>query len=396
MKFLNICKHVWARVYLNVFAPDFTKESRLTKKAGLMEFFLPTTKRKQNVFHWLGQSQIRRIVDPEFSLLKAVFIVVLDVLLFFPRLIINLAKLVTEVLPDIIAQLFLWGSKTLKARYKDATGLEAVGCAIGLMITTLFTGLFKLIYFVGCCMTSPIATSIRAGSFNYKDPISELNLSYQFQLPFLSFLLSHVIVPLASFSCYLGILFLLANFVPVLGVLFTLSVGTLIGITAAYVVIDHVFSYLNRNPNGDDLMGPYLGKEDNQRYADIKDDYEQLPQNFLVRVNEAEGSSDEPEYTLQDGISVDLLPKENDFPVETTAYANKIYAKLVTGNKLGGVVEYHFLKNNNTIQKEHITLTKSFEEDEQGIKKVISEGLKDLLQPTFSAEIERTLTYTLN
>lgn len=251
----NIFKNVWARVYLNVYGGDFTEDNGLTLKAALMEFFLPTTKRKQNWRRWLGAGS-----TPEVSVPKAAFIIFIDIVFFFPRLAINVAKLFTEVLPDTIAQLFLLANQKAKEGYEKNDGLSAFGYGLGVAVTGLFAGLFKFIYLIGCCITSPIATSIRARHFDYQNEILHL-----FSRSF-----SHWFAPATSFTCYLVILLLLANLIPGLGLVATVIGAALLGYMAAYVVIDHVLSCFNRNPNGDDLFefGFLNVGADQLRYSD--------------------------------------------------------------------------------------------------------------------------------
>lgn len=352
----NIIKHVWSRVYLNIYdGGDFDKPSELTLKAALMEFFLPTTKRKiqRNIAntnqidwwsHWLGAGH-SKLSKP-----KAALIVAIDIVFFLPRLAINIAKLFTEVLPDVIAQLFFLAYKkanirrksledraeeiaadkeggavkvaptkdddlqreaqriiaireykALAAAHKFAMGLAYIGAAI-----------FKCIYFIGCCITSPITTGIRAGKFNYQS--DKLNNLASF--------FSHF-SPMVSFGCYMIILFLLANLIPGLGFVLTLSGVAVAGLMLAYVVAGHFLSYLNRSPNGDNLIdfpgSDYEKKvRDKMIYTDRDINYEKV-KNF---------SSTEPKVKIYHEVKLGIqetLKYEhlNDFHAPVFSAASK-------------------------------------------------------------------------
>ncbi len=267
-KVANIVKHVWSRVYLNIYdGGDFTESSELTLKAALMEFALPTTKRKiQRQIegrekidwwsHWLGAGH------SELSKPKAALIMLIDTVFFLPRLAINIAKLVTEVLPDMIAQLLFWANRNAKAGYDEAQGLSAVGYGLAYGLTSLGAAIVKSVYFIGCCITSPIATSIRAGKFNYQNGTLN-NLASFF---------SHFGTPVVSFGCYMLMLILLANLIPGLGFVLTISAATFAGLMLAYIAVDHLLSCLNRGPNGDNLIELPGGDDgrvrDKLRYTD--------------------------------------------------------------------------------------------------------------------------------
>jgi|GEM_PF-4901090 len=267
---VNIVKHVWSRVYLNIYdGGDFTEPSELTLKAALMEFALPTTKRKiQRQIegrekidwwsHWLGAGH------SELSKPKAALIILIDTVFFLPRLAINILKLVTEVLPDMIAQLLFWANKKAKEGLEAAEGLRpsTIGYALAVGLTTVGLAIFKSLYFIGCCITSPIATSIRAGKFNYQNGV--LN-------NFASFF-SHFGTPIVSFGCYMLMLILLANAIPGLGFVLTISALAFAGLMLAYIAVDHLLSSLNRGPNGDNLIDLPGGDDgrvrDKFRYTD--------------------------------------------------------------------------------------------------------------------------------
>ena len=311
---LNILKHIWSRVYLNIYdGGDFTEESELVLKAALMEFFLPTTKRKLQRkipntneidwwSHWLGAG------SSELGIRKAAFIILLDIALFFPRLAINVAKFFTEALPDTIAQLFLWAHKKAKEEYNKTNGLPAFGYGLGWAVTGLFAALFKCVYFLGCCITSPIATSIRARNFfDNNNPLSNI----------ISFLSSHFLAPAVSYVCYLGVYTLLANLIlPGVGFLALLLGGvTLALFLGAYIAIDHVLSGFNRNPNGDELFELYTSNEgaDQFRYSD-RDISKKLTKNTepLTKAYEKVEQEIKSTLTYKPFFSSNKKPDENN------------------------------------------------------------------------------------
>lgn len=262
MSFVNIIKHAFARVYLNIYeGGDFTEPSQLTGEAAAWEFFLPTTKRKQSWRHWLGAAKSGQV-----SYFKAGFIILIDGVLFFPRLAINIVKFFTEVIPDVVAQLFFWAAREAKKEFdeKNSIGLT-LGYGLAYVITALLGGLFKLVYFLGCCITSPIATSLRARRCNYYHPLLPKFLSETAES--VSFPTSHLILP--GLSCSI-VLLLAGLLIPGLGFLLTIPLSVVVGIIAAYILVDNILlSFLNRNPNGDDLFENGFSNEDPVRYSDM-------------------------------------------------------------------------------------------------------------------------------
>lgn len=256
MILLDILKTVVSRVYLNIFRKDI-KKSQLTLSVALAEIFVPTTKTKSNWKRWLGAG------FTEINPIKAGFIIGMDFLLFFPRLVINLAKLFTEVLPGFLVELFsYWGNECSKRKPKSfkKNKLLFVGYLLAMGITKLFELLFSLIYLVGCCITSPVSTQIRA-KFFFKDNYN-------------GFMFGHFVVPTISATCYFFMFCLLANLVPGLGFLLPiLSTITLAFFLAAWVFIGFVLSYFNRSQNTDKLIDipvPFNSESllNDVRYAD--------------------------------------------------------------------------------------------------------------------------------
>ena len=116
-----------------------------------------------------------------------------------------------------------------------------------------------------------------------------------------------------SFACYFGIALLLASFIPGLGFVTAITGTTLLGCVAAYVVIDHVLSCFNRNPNGDDLIeSSFLNMgTDQYRYSDRDVSEEDAKRNntrLEARAEVEQEIEDTLKYTAPLFVQVEEIP----------------------------------------------------------------------------------------
>lgn len=156
MKFTRLLKHVWKKVYFSVDLPKNREEepSELKLQTALFEFFLPTTKRKGNLNQWLG-AQSKEKIEGAKAILKAIFIVVADIVLFVPRLAANILKLVTETLPLMLRELAYAGFQSMLEGIKASEGFSRGLYQFAALLCWGATTLLSFLYFVGCLLTSP-------------------------------------------------------------------------------------------------------------------------------------------------------------------------------------------------------------------------------------------------
>lgn len=154
----NLLKHVWKKVYFTIdLPPNRDNPCKLKLSSALLEFFLPTTKQKKSVRAWLGinntvyaSETVKKSPIP-----KATLVIVLDIVLFIPRLAANILKLITEVLPLSLRELAYAGFESMLKGVHETEGLQKKLYQAAALICWFFTSLFSFVYFIGCLLTSP-------------------------------------------------------------------------------------------------------------------------------------------------------------------------------------------------------------------------------------------------
>ncbi len=163
----NLLKFVWEKVYFNVDLPvDRDKKCEkvyfLEFISALLEFLLPTTKPRKvsgGFFSYMYYKDEYLSRDKhEFGFLRLFFIYLVDLVLLIPRLVANILKLITEVLPLLLRELTYAAFQSMLKKVQDQQsggGLTKKLYQAAALICWGFTSLFSFVYFVGCLLTSP-------------------------------------------------------------------------------------------------------------------------------------------------------------------------------------------------------------------------------------------------
>jgi hypothetical protein len=212
----NLLKHVCNKIYFNRDLPkDRNEPCELDIGEVLFEFFIPTTKRKKSVSQWLGSyTEINSINDLD---IKAIFLIIADVLLSIPRFALNIIKLVTEVLPLMLREL---SYAVFESMVKGSNETEVISkrlyqAAAG--VFWFFTSLSSLIYLIGGLITSPGMTII-----SMMDTLEQLKVPTLPSIAILGFFC------LAVFAFHLTMIVILAPIILPISVVMTPPVALVI------------------------------------------------------------------------------------------------------------------------------------------------------------------------
>lgn len=252
-------KHVWNKVYFNNDLPkDRSDLCDLSMGKALFEFFVPTTKRKNSVSQWLGfyqseypdrqkEIKINSISDLN---VKAIFLIIIDVLLYLPRLALNIVKLFTEVLPLTLRELAYAAFESMVKGADEAQGISKRLYQLAAGICWLFTSLFSFVYFAGCLLTSPGMTII-----SMMETMEQLEFPWWVEFPILG------LSCLAVFAFYLAMIVILSPIILPISVVMTPAALVIegsgwIGGAIEFALVLFCMSGLmfNNNPDDDSLL----------------------------------------------------------------------------------------------------------------------------------------------
>lgn len=233
----NRLKNIWNKVYFNIDLPqDRNAECTLSANSSIVEFFFSTTRPKNTIEQWLGYDtcwfenfkyhfNLRKVSA---EIIQAIFIILVDLILWIPRVALNILKLVTEFLPLALRELAYAGFNHMIEKANNANGNAKIGYKTLAGVCWLFTSLLSLIYFISCLLTSPHDTLENAyrtgkaiggswvGEIFYALTIIAIIALYVLLSFFLVPLLGPMIMPIRKLECARDILITMATIYPLM------------------------------------------------------------------------------------------------------------------------------------------------------------------------------------